>query len=49
MGIPPDSVGGGSFGRIGGRVTGGGQSTEKGVGLGRAECTGVMVVDQSID
>jgi len=49
MGIPPDNVGRGSLGGIGGRATRGGWSTDKRVGLGRAEHAGVMVVDQSID
>jgi len=37
------------IGGIGGRATGGGWSTDKRVGLGRAEHAGVVVVDQSID
>ena len=51
MSIPPDGVGGGGggLGRIEGRAAGGEQSTEKGVGRARAERTGVMVVDQSVD
>jgi len=49
MGIPLDNVGRGSLGGIGGRATRGEWSTDKRVGLGRAEHAGVMVVDRSID
>jgi len=49
MGIPLDSIGKGSLGGMGGRATGGGQSTEKGIGLRRVEHAGVTVIDWSID
>jgi len=51
MGILPDGAGGGSGGLDGmeGGATGGERSTEKGVGQVGAECTGVTVVDQSVD
>jgi len=51
MGIPLDGVGRGRGGLCGmeGGAAGGKQSTEKGVGQVRAECTGVIVVNQSID
>ena len=51
MGTPPDGAGrdGGGLGRTEGRAAGGERSTEKGVGQARAECAGVMVVDQSMD
>jgi len=49
MGIPSDNVGRGSLGGMGGGTTRGGWSTDKRVGLGRAEHAGVMVVDQSIN
>ena len=51
MGILPDGAGkgGGGLGRMEGRAAGGEQSTEKGVGQARVECTEVTVVDQSVD
>jgi len=51
MGTPLDGAGGGggSLGRMEGRVAGEEQSTEKGVGRARAERTGVTVIDWSVD
>jgi len=51
MGIPLDGAGGdrGSLGGTEGRAAGGEQSTEKGIGRARAKCTGVTVVDWSVD
>jgi len=45
MGTPPDGVGGGSLGGTEGGATRREWSTEKGVGLGRAERAGVVVVN----
>jgi len=51
MGIPPDGAGGGGRGLGGteGGATGGGWSTEKGVGRVGAEHAGVMIIDRSVD
>jgi len=51
MGIPLDGAGGdrGSLGGTEGRAAGGEQSTEKGIGRARAKCTGVTVIDWSVD
>jgi len=51
MGTPPNGAGGGGggLGGVGGGAAGGERSTEKGVGRARAECAGVMVVDQRVD
>jgi len=51
MGTPPDGAGGGrgGLGRTEGGAAGGEQSTKKGVGLARAECARVTVVDRSVD
>jgi len=51
MGIPLDGAGGdgGGLGGTEGRAAGGEQSTKKGIGRARAKCTGVTVVDWSVD
>jgi len=49
IGIPPDGTGGVGLGRTGGRVDEGRQNIKRGADQGRAERTGAVVVDWSVD
>jgi len=49
IGISPDGTGGAGLGGTGGRVDGGRQNVERGADEGRAERTGAVVVDWSVD
>jgi len=49
IGIPLDGMKGAGLGRMGGGVDGGRQNVERGADQGRVECTGAVVVDQSVD
>jgi len=49
IGIPLDSTGGAGLSGTGGRVVGGRRNIERGADRGRAERTGAIVVDWSMN